>query len=361
MPYNTRRKSLSLPSLGIQLPSSSRSHQTPPASAKSEHQPTKKVKRDSFSQVTQSASNRYEPTPPPSPLPSGCEIDYASINDDVVARVVRQLEDTGNRPHSAKELAISLAPAINLESPSPSALITTRINNYLKRSNYAVIAKTQNTRRIYYYLTTQPHQSFPDNEHTMPRRSVVSPALTDEEEEECRRRIELSPSPEVDLSSHELDDGESTDTGSLVSAASSMIANASMRKNALVSPPLEGDEREFSQSALYIERRASRVHANQTPTKRTREEYEGAGSDEGTLDETADLLGYTTGLETPEKDEKEPKRVELEKAPQTTERTVRHAEFVDKPELCSWGGELGIHLGTPESIELDELDDLLDF
>lgn len=119
MPYNTRRKSLSLPSLGIQLPSSSRSHQTPPASAKSEHQPTKKVKRDSFSQVTQSASNRYEPTPPPSPLPSGCEIDYASINDDVVARVVRQLEDTGNRPHSAKELAISLAPAINLERYAP--------------------------------------------------------------------------------------------------------------------------------------------------------------------------------------------------------------------------------------------------
>ena len=134
MPYNTRRKSLSLPSLGIQLPHSSRSlhQQTSPALAHphphphSHHHspPHKKVKRDHSPTIrlAHSSSNkpgRYDPTPPPSPPPpesqSGrIKIDYAELNDEIVAGVVGILEETGNRPHTVKELALSLAPTVNL-------------------------------------------------------------------------------------------------------------------------------------------------------------------------------------------------------------------------------------------------------
>src|SRR6266536_384339 len=90
MPYNTRRKSLSLPSLGIQLPNASRAHRSPPSKQPADQQspPSKKIKRShtsdsespispsdvSASSTTAKAVDRpksrgraYEHTPPPSP------------------------------------------------------------------------------------------------------------------------------------------------------------------------------------------------------------------------------------------------------------------------------------------------------
>jgi hypothetical protein len=111
MPYNTRRKSLSLPSLGIQLPHGSRAHpQTPPGSAKGEHPLSKKAKR---AHSPLSTVQNAEPTPPLSPPPERV-IDYEELNDEIVAGVVRILESTGNRPHTVKELAVVLAPTINI-------------------------------------------------------------------------------------------------------------------------------------------------------------------------------------------------------------------------------------------------------
>lgn len=110
MPYNTRRKSLSLPSLGIQLPHGSRAHpQTPPSSAKGDH-PSKKTKR---AHSPLSTVQNAEPTPPLSPPPERV-IDYEDLSDEIVAGVVRILEGTGNRPHTVKELAVVLAPTINI-------------------------------------------------------------------------------------------------------------------------------------------------------------------------------------------------------------------------------------------------------
>jgi hypothetical protein len=275
-------------------------------------------------------------------------------------------------------------------SANPHAIISSRLNAYLKRGFTPIVPCllkkeliTTHPRRIYFYLTTCPSQPIPQHENSMAtaRRSVVSPALTDEEEEELRKRTEMSPSPEVDLSSHELDDGDSTDTGSLVSATASMIARQRTRspshlgqKNVLASPPLEGDEREFSQSAIYIERRsASRENESKKDgsSKRSLEEYEseGVSSDERTYDETATLLGYSTDSGVgafssptlaPTTVDREAKRVDVEKTP---EKMHHHyvSEFSEKVGLYSWGGELERHLGSPESVELDELDNLLDF
>lgn len=136
MPYNTRRKSLSLPSLGIQLPHGSRAHRPSPskasAPAESQPPPTKKVKRSHSSNLSPIFSARprststknvsfaerpkssgrttYDHTPPPSPGANGrIKIDTEGIKDEIVVGVIDQLEKTGNRPHLIKELATVLS------------------------------------------------------------------------------------------------------------------------------------------------------------------------------------------------------------------------------------------------------------
>ena len=136
MPYNTRRKSLSLPSLGIQLPNASRAHRsnskpTPPIHEQTSiAPPSKKVKRshnddEPLSPVSSPRSAAVSPpaqvslprriklehTPPPSPGDVGVarKIDTDGINDDIVIAVIEQLEKTANRPHLIKDLATILA------------------------------------------------------------------------------------------------------------------------------------------------------------------------------------------------------------------------------------------------------------
>ena len=137
MPYNTRRKSLSLPSLGIQLPVGSRAHRptpkttTPPIDlSKSSSPPTKKIKRSHdgdtpLSPISSPRSKAGSPainhstspraaaeyTPPASPKLGATvrKVDTDGINDDIVIAVIEQLEKTGNRPHLIKDLAAILA------------------------------------------------------------------------------------------------------------------------------------------------------------------------------------------------------------------------------------------------------------
>ena len=139
MPYNTRRKSLSLPSLGIHLPNASRAHRSNSKSTpNTESQPPhpKRVKRShdeesTLSSVSSPRSKANSPTldnvdgrprsrraaentPPPSPGATHLapRIDTEGLNDDIVIAVIEQLEKTGNRPHLIRELATVLA-AIN--------------------------------------------------------------------------------------------------------------------------------------------------------------------------------------------------------------------------------------------------------
>lgn len=143
MPYATRRISVNLEALGVQLPHS-RSSNKPPHSTTtttastnnvrtappSDNPPAKRVKRshtlDSASlpsaalpsrprvRKASSTSERHavltQPTPPPSPKHhhSTAKIDKQGINDDIVVAVLEQLEATGNRPHLIKELVAVL-------------------------------------------------------------------------------------------------------------------------------------------------------------------------------------------------------------------------------------------------------------
>lgn len=132
MPYNTRRKSLSLPSLGIHLPvthaSRAAARLSPPsatASSAEQQRPSKKVKRSHGDTMAMSPppkrdTVKYEHTPPPSPEaesddgPVRKEIDLEGINDEIVEGVIVQLQRTGNRPHLVKELAAILSPTVRI-------------------------------------------------------------------------------------------------------------------------------------------------------------------------------------------------------------------------------------------------------
>jgi hypothetical protein len=164
MPYNTRRKSLSLPSLGIHIPvthaaraaanraaanstsasPTASSKSTPSKTAKTMAPPSKedrhankRLKR-SHSESEESDQElpsaplakkrgtavKFDHTPPPSPPPTDRasvemidadddessikRIDMEGINDEIVEAVIVQLQNTGNRPHLVKELAAVL-------------------------------------------------------------------------------------------------------------------------------------------------------------------------------------------------------------------------------------------------------------
>ncbi|KAJ5683329.1 hypothetical protein N7462_006494 [Penicillium macrosclerotiorum] len=281
MPYNTRRKSLSLPSLGIHLPNS-----TP-------GQESKEVAHLVITRAVNRASGIYRARRParsvrthttPSPLDGVApKIDTEGIHDDIVVAVIEQLEKTGNRPHLVKELATVLM-ALNgtvANSANPAALLSSRLAAYMKRSWTALapcpIAKELiliHPRKVYYYLTTFPRQPIPepsddvmavDGKHITPS---VSSLDQDEEDVIARQR---SPSPEVDLSSPDFEEDQDAnlDRSAGRGSPSDQFPDASnhtrlMHSHRAASPPLEGDEKEFTQTASAVRERASEEKANQS-------------------------------------------------------------------------------------------------
>ncbi|KAL4884691.1 hypothetical protein BJY04DRAFT_169217 [Aspergillus karnatakaensis] len=306
MPYNTRRKSLSLPLLGIHVPNTSRRS---PSSSKPAHAtdenlpPSKKVKRshDSASSspeptergpnskqqsVVGRATGRrttLEQTPPLSPADGGVarKIDLEGINDDIVVGVIEQLEKTGNRPHLVKELAAVLITFNEsvVNSANPAALLSSRLSAYMKRPWTALapcpLAKELipiHPRKVYYYLTTLPRQPIPEgsDDIIIPgiEGKVMTPSVSSVDDEEDLMARQRSPSPEVDLSSPDFEDGGIDLDGGAGSARHSPEfpdhRHARLiHSHRAASPPLEGDEREFTQTASAVRERASEQKASQ--------------------------------------------------------------------------------------------------
>lgn len=150
-------------------------------------------------------------------------------------------------------------------SANPCAIISSRLASYMKRSCWSDSApcplakelEAVHPRRTYYFLTTSPRQPLPDASSVpaLQQASIVTPSvsLTDDsgsDDTESRRR-ELSPSPELDLPSPEFEtvDDENlvpiTPPGSLPKSRYS-AGFADLRNQA---PPLEKEEREFTQTA----------------------------------------------------------------------------------------------------------------
>jgi len=247
-------------------------------------------------------------------------VDTTGIKDDIVVGVIRQLEKTGNRPHTSKELAAVLANSvptidayvsvdsgdatndqvtnISFRSTNPNALIQARLASYLKGPWPIVspcpLGKQQENihpRRVFYYLTTQPHQPIPEVSAMVPiARRVISPAASshtddDAEDKYIRDRSRLSPSPEIILSSPELEDDSDIDVASVFSGRSSLsrdLSSSNLSHNRRAqSPPLEREERDFKQTAneLQEQRRNSRQRTGSAPNDNAIKMEENSGSD----------------------------------------------------------------------------------
>jgi hypothetical protein len=442
MPYNTRRKSLSLPSLGIHLPATSRAHRSPSKSTPTTEAippPSKRVKRSHgdntpVSPVSSPAASVISPidntasrpksrrgglahTPPPSPGDSHLDIkiDTEGINDDIVIAVIEQLEKTGNRPHLIKELATVLASTndsvaqyvyvpfaherriTDMESrihssANPAALLSSRLSLYLKRPWTALapcpLAKELipvHPRKVFFYLTTTPHQKLPESSDDIIAPTPaevkrltpsVSPSIDqDDIDLETRERLRMSPSPEVDLSSPDLDDDHPMSPptpGESFSGRSSLTRDGSISEhrttqNRAPSPPLEADEKGFTETATAVRARGMSLNESTIHTSIEVVMEQGNQQRMEVIEETAEMthrrdqeLGYELfghahgALATPN-------QPTLLSSPMIVAKDD-HAANVKKVtalvtdiglqdvEMTNW------ELRSPENVELDELD-----
>ncbi|KAI7593341.1 hypothetical protein D0869_02649 [Hortaea werneckii] len=283
----TRKKSFSLSELGISVPRRKRTLESDDAPAKKSKLSHGSASPPSglMSPPKQTTSIRIkdekpkratELSPPPSPATEGNnKIDVEGINDEIVVQAIQQLEKTGNRPHLVKELAHVLSTSLPCieKSANPSALISSRLTAYLQRPWPAIspcpLAKDLSPvhpRRLYFYLTTMPHQPLPDvAEPLLKPNRIISPSLSsasaaDEEDERyARSRAQLSPSPEVDLSSPELEDETQEHPeapGGRFSGRNSIAresrASSMSHPRRAASPQLEREERDFKQTASQL-------------------------------------------------------------------------------------------------------------
>jgi hypothetical protein len=152
-------------------------------------------------------------------------------------------------------------------SANPCAIISSRLVSYLKRPCWSAAApcplakelEPVHPRRTYYFLTTYARQPLPTETLTLQtaQAAIITPSvsLTDDsgsDDIESRRR-ELSPSPEVDLLPPEFDD--MMDGISLPSTPLGTSRRRFLIKDPRDSPPLEKDEREFTQTAGVLQKR----------------------------------------------------------------------------------------------------------
>ena len=147
---------------------------------------------------------------------------------------------------------------------------------------------TVHPRKVYFFLTTTPRQEIPADSSDIidttavgkGGKRVISPSISnasvdeDAEAAEERRRDALSPSPEVDLSVHDIVSTQDssnpefvppgTPAGASFSGRSSLTRDGSSRSqpdhslshnHRAASPPLEGDEKEFTQTASIVRMR----------------------------------------------------------------------------------------------------------
>jgi len=442
MPYNTRRKSLSLPSLGIHLPHASRAHRPTskptPTPEIPPYPPAKKLKRshddtEPLSPISSPDSKTGSPaadvpartaaaeappirrraaehTPPPSPGDVALvrKVDTDGINDDIVVAVIEQLEKTGNRPHLIRDLAALLASTnesiaqydplkmrdanaahILSSSANPAALLSSRLSLYLKRPWTALapcpLAKELipvHPRKVFFYLTTQPRMPLPEtsddilppslNEVKTLTPSVSDHSVIDDLDAEMRDRSPLSPSPEVELYSPELEQDAPMDlptAGEPFSGRSSLNPDGTPevhhRPNRAPSPPLEADERGFTETATAVRARGTSLHhpsvqasveteehtilvevSEETPEQRQRRDQE---------------LGYELfGQSHSSLQVSEPKM--YASSPMIQARPDHHAALAKLNLSIQFGDietdEAAWSVMSPETIEVDELDTL---
>lgn len=307
-------------------------------------------------------------------------------------------------------------------SANPSALLSSRLAAYLRRPCWTKTSPCPlekelvpvHPRKVYYFLSTKPRQDIPTDSsdilgspliialHSGGKggKRIISPSLSnasvdeDLEGAEDRRRAALSPSPEIDLSAHELDavvPGAEDDYTTPPTPAGSFSGRSSLARDGsngseeislahnhrAASPPLEGDEKEFTLTASNM-----RMRGMSLDDQSIRPSMETANPDrevenEMQIDETeeekarrnreaaADLFG---GQHVPAQDVSSALlsspviKPTHEHIVVPKEVKVEETADIERKESISILGDTGFGQGwetrEPENIGLDELDDL---
>ena len=271
-------------------------------------------------------------------------------------------------------------------------------------------------RKVYYFLTTRPRQDIPADSsdilgtplitHLLSGgkggKRIISPSLSnasvdeDQEGAEGRRRTALSPSPEVDLSAHDLDVAVAEDDftnpptpagsfsgrsslardGSHGSSPEEIISLAHNHRAA--SPPLEGDEKEFTQTASNMRIRGMSLDEHSI---RPSLETANPGSEnvvDVLMDETEEekakrnreaaaalFGGHQDHIQEANSSMMSSPFLKPVPGPSVLEKEIKVEETADlqMEEPISILGDRGFGMGwdtrEPENIGLDELDDLL--
>lgn len=271
-------------------------------------------------------------------------------------------------------------------------------------------------RKVFYYLTTLPRrETRVDSSDILSSplinslgsggkggKRVISPSLSnasideDAESAEDRKRSALSPSPEVDLSAPELDPDAPGDddyhipltpAGTSFSGRSSLARDGTngsaseginlVHNHRAASPPLEGDEKEFTQTASNMRMRGMSLdelniresteieiprlqdlldmHIDETEEEKARQNREAAATLFGGLETVADI--YLVSMSSPfERLVQGTGFLERNRREDTVD--VEMKDLVSPGVAPSWFS-MGLDIRDPESVELEELDDLL--
>lgn len=236
-------------------------------------------------------------------------------------------------------------------------------------------------RKVFFFLTTQPRMPLPaTSDDILPPAVVAAKNLTpsvsdhsqvDEDlDMELRERARFSPSPEVDLHSPELDQEDPTQPptpGEPFSARSSLNPDGTPdvrhRPNRAPSPPLEADERGFTETATAVRARGMSLH-NPTIQMSVEQGEKTAEVTEETIEQGQkrdrelglELFGQShTGLHVAEQ--------KLFSSSPMIQARPDHASTMGKMNLSLQlddvdMGDAAWAMMSPEQIDVDELDDL---
>ena len=349
--------------------------------------------------------------------------------------VIQQLEKTGNRPHMIKELATVLSsvsdavsrcatvptvtpgPVADLtSSANPGALLSSRLAAYLKRPGWSALSPcpiekeltTVHPRKIYYSLTTKPRQPLPTDSSDLftstqaggkGGKRIISPSISsasvdeDAETAEERKRDALSPSPEVDLSSHDIDGASGNQGMDFVTPSASgpsFSGRSSMSRensNAMAdgmlshsqraaSPPLENEERDFTVLARSVRMRGMSLDdPSMRPTIEIGHEALNEDNEEDKAkfnreaaealfgSDSPQILGPTIAsspLAKPVHSLEEQRKEERLSTSQTIDEDVVMQEEPVMSILGDSGAGLTWDTREPEDIQIEDLDDLFD-
>jgi hypothetical protein len=205
-------------------------------------------------------------------------------------------------------------------------------------------------------LTTYPHQPIPDPSTVQfTPRAIISPSISSaasrSDEADAERRRELSPSPEVDLSSPEYEDDDMV-TPPTPSGSFSGRVQPVQRNNRATSPPLEKDEKEFTQTARGMQKRKLSQDIPMTGMPSDLQDHPTKS-----LDPSEALFGENRALNVPNTN------VFVSSPAMKPSLSVNTLKRGLEELNEMWGrveSSMEWDMRSPENIELEELDDMLD-